>query len=72
MEDKKTHIKGKEVRRVAIVGKGMIENRRFAGELGRKLWLFDRLIWSVISYGVEIWRWKEKEKIEKLLDRYLK
>lgn len=25
----------------------------------RRLWLFDRLVWTVMSHGVEIWAWKE-------------
>lgn len=28
--------------------------------------IFDKLIWTVISYGVEIWGWKEREGMERL------
>jgi len=36
------------------------------------LWLFDRLIWTVLSYRVEIWGWKEREGIERIEERYLR
>lgn len=34
------------------------------------MWLFDKLIWTVLSYRVEIWNWQEK--VERLEERYLK
>ncbi|XP_076298035.1 uncharacterized protein LOC143217535 [Lasioglossum baleicum] len=49
-----------------------IGKRRFAKDWGRRLWLFDRLIWAVISYGVEIWGWKERAGLERLQERYLR
>lgn len=49
-----------------------IGKRRFGGDWGKRIWLFDRLIWSVMSYGVEIWGWKEREGIERVQERYLK
>lgn len=36
------------------------------------MWLFDSLIWTVMSYGVEVWGWKKKESMEKLEERYLR
>jgi len=57
------HIKDR-VRRAAA-GMGQIwglEKRRFGGDWGRRIWLFDKLIWTVLSYGVEIWGWEEREK----------
>lgn len=36
--------------------------RKFRKDWARRLWLFDRLVWSVVSYGAEIWGWKEKGK----------
>lgn len=39
---------------------------------GRRLWLFNRLVWTVLKYGVEIWWWKEREKVEKLEERCLR
>lgn len=49
-----------------------IGKRRFGGDWGRRLWLFDRLIWTVLGYGAEIWGWEEREEVEKLEERYLR
>lgn len=29
------------------------------------MWFFDRLVWTVLGYGVEIWRWRERERMER-------
>lgn len=29
--------------------------------------MFDRLVWAVFSYGVEIWGWAEREGVERYL-----
>lgn len=34
--------------------------------------MFDRLVWMVLGYGVEVWGWKEREGMEKLEERYLR
>lgn len=34
---------------------GGIEKRRFGGDWGKRVWLFDALVWTVITYKVEIW-----------------
>lgn len=31
-----------------------IGRRRFGGDWRRRVWLFDRLVWTVMGYGVEI------------------
>lgn len=49
-----------------------IEKRKFGKDWCRRLWLFDRLIWTVLSYGMEIWGWREREEIERLEERYMK
>lgn len=53
----------------AIIEKGF-------GRLGKedlgKMGVFDRLIWTVMSYGVEICGWKEKKGMEKVEERYLR
>lgn len=36
------------------------------------MWLFDRLVWSVVSYGVKIWGWKRRDEVERLQERYLR
>jgi len=40
--------------------------------LGRRIWLFDKLVWTVMWYGVEIWEWEEREGMESLEKRYLR
>ncbi|KYN11078.1 hypothetical protein ALC57_16779, partial [Trachymyrmex cornetzi] len=32
----------------------------------------NKLIWAMVSYGVEIWGWKEREVVESLQERYLR
>lgn len=32
-----------------------IGKRRFGKDWNRRIWLFDRLVWTVMSYDVEIW-----------------
>lgn len=39
---------------------------------GRRIWLFDTLVWTVVGYEVEVWGWKEREKMEKLQERFLR
>ncbi|EZA58505.1 hypothetical protein X777_14664 [Ooceraea biroi] len=62
------------VRRAAAIMEQIwgIGKRRFGKDWERRIWLFDKLIWTVIGYGVEIWGWKERENIEKLEERYLR
>jgi len=40
--------------------------RRFGG---KRVWMFDKLVWAVLSYGVEIWGRKKREEIEKVEER---
>lgn len=44
--------------------------KRFRGDWGKRLQMFDNLIWTVIS--TEIWEWKERKGIESLEERYLR
>jgi len=48
-----------------------IGKRRFERDWRRRIWLFDKLVWTMMSYGVEIWEWKEREGMEKLQERYI-
>lgn len=41
-----------------------IGKRRFRRDWGRRVWLFDVLVWLVMGYGVEVWGWKEREKVK--------
>lgn len=36
-----------------------IRKRRFGGDWGRRINLFDWLVGSVIGFGAEVWGWKE-------------
>lgn len=49
------HIK-ERIKRVATIMKEVWEigKRKFGKDWNRKLWLFDKLIWTVMSYGAEI------------------
>jgi len=49
-----------------------IGKRRFGKEWGKRMWLFDRLVWTVMGYGVEIWGWKEREDLERMKERYMR
>lgn len=46
--------------------------RRFKRNWERRVWLFDRLVWTVIRYGVEIWGWEERKEMERLKKNYLR
>lgn len=47
--------------------------KRFGKNWARRMWLFDRLVWVVMSYEkVEIWGWKERDKIEIVQNRFVK
>lgn len=47
-----------------------IGKRWFGGKVKRRLWLVDALVWTVMSYEVEVWGWREREKMEKVQERY--
>ncbi|XP_043276027.1 uncharacterized protein [Venturia canescens] len=49
-----------------------IGKNKFGSDWGRRVWLFDKLVWPVVGYGVEIWGWKGREIVERLLERYLR
>lgn len=34
--------------------------------------MFERLMWLVLSYGVVIWGWEERERMEKLQEKVLR
>lgn len=49
------------VRKAMVVMKEVwgIGKRRFGGDWKRRMWLFDRLVCTVMMYGAEVWGWKE-------------
>lgn len=62
----------KRKKTAAVMGEVWGIGKRRFGRDWRRIWLFDRLIWTVMSYGVEIWGWKEREKMERLEEKYLR
>lgn len=52
----------------AVWGIGM---KLFGKDCERRMWLFDRLVWTVLSYGVQVWEWKERALVERIQERYL-
>ncbi|XP_024875959.1 trichohyalin-like, partial [Temnothorax curvispinosus] len=66
-------IREKIKKAAAVMGKVWgIGKRRFGKDWGKRLWLFDRLVWTVLSYGAEIWGWREREGIERMEERYIR
>lgn len=67
------HIK-ERVRRAALaIGQVWgIGKRRYGKDWERRLWLFNRLVWTVMGCGAEIWDWKERDKVERLHERFLR
>lgn len=51
--DQEAQIREKE-RKTAVMGQVWGIEKRFGKDWGRRLWLFDRLVWTVMGYGVEI------------------
>lgn len=36
------------------------------------MWLFDRLVWTVMGYGMEVWEWKEGGELKRLEEKYMR
>lgn len=34
--------------------------------------MFDKSVWSVVGYGVVVWGWREIERVERMLERFLR
>lgn len=67
------HIKDRVRKAMGIMGQvWSIGKRNFGKDVRKRIWLFDALIWTVLSYGVEIWGWKERNKMERVEERFLK
>jgi len=68
-----SHIKERVAKAAAIMGQVWgIGRRRFGKDWKRRMWMFDRLVWTVAGYGVEIWGWKERERVERLQERFIR
>lgn len=69
----KAHVKERVKRAASIMGQvWRIGKRRYGRDWGRRIWLFDRLVWTVMGYGAEVWGWKERQKMEMLQERFLR
>lgn len=67
------HVKDRIKRTAVIMGQVWgTGKKRFRGDWNRRLWLLDRLVWTVMSYGVEIWGWKERERVDRIEEGYMR
>jgi hypothetical protein len=49
-----------------------IGERMWGGEFGRRMMMFESMVESVLTYGAEIWGWKEQEEVERVQEKYLR
>lgn len=49
-----------------------IGERLFKNDFKTRMKLFDTLVKSIISYGVEIWGWEERATLERIQNKYIK
>jgi hypothetical protein len=49
-----------------------IGERKWEGEFGRRMMIFESMVQSVLMYGAEIWGWKEQEEVERVQEKYLR
>ncbi|KYN14901.1 hypothetical protein ALC57_12893 [Trachymyrmex cornetzi] len=64
-ENKKKEKNERVAKAAAVMGQVWgIGKTRFGKDWKKRVCLFDVLIWAMVSYGVEIWRWKERERGE--------
>lgn len=55
MGGQEAHVRERRKKAAALLGRVWgIGKRRFGGDLGRRIWLFDRLVWTVMGFGAEI------------------
>ncbi|CAD6235380.1 GSCOCG00012420001-RA-CDS, partial [Cotesia congregata] len=72
-EQQDAHIRERVAKGAKIMGQVWgIGKGKFGKDWARRVWLFDKLVWPVMSYGVEIWGWKAREELEKIHDKYLR
>jgi len=49
-----------------------IGKRKFGRDWGKRVWMFDALIWAIMGYGAEIWGWRERRQMERVQEKFLK
>lgn len=52
--EQEAHIRERIKRAATATRQVWRRKKRFGKDWGRRLWLFDKLIWMVLSFGVEI------------------
>lgn len=71
--DQGAHVRERMANGARILGQvWSIGKRNLGDDWARRIWLFDKLVWSVMCYGVEIWGWKRREEMERIQKRYLR
>nr|XP_046472570.1 uncharacterized protein LOC124214348 [Neodiprion pinetum] len=67
------HLK-ERVRKAGVVMRQVwgIGRRRFGRDREKRIWLFDRLVWTVIEYASAIWGCREWRAVEAIQDRFLR
>lgn len=64
---KEAQVKDRVKRSAVIMGQVWgIRKRKFRGDWRRRLWLFNRSIWTVMGYEIEVWNWEERESAERV------
>jgi len=75
MKNNKDDAHIKEVKKRAAAAMAQIwgiGERKFGGDVDRRIMMFNILVKSILMYGVEIWGWEEKTEIESLQERYMR
>jgi hypothetical protein len=49
-----------------------IGERKWEGEFGRRMIMFESMVENVLMYGAEIWGWKEQVVVERVQEKYLR
>jgi len=49
------------------IGEGRVHSLAYADDS-----VVDRLVWTVVGYGAEIWGWRERETVERMQERFLR
>lgn len=70
-EGQEGHVREKVKKAMGMMVWG-IGKRKFGEDWKRRMELFDWLVDSVVGFGVEIWGWREWEKVERLQERYMR
>ncbi|XP_011881792.1 PREDICTED: golgin subfamily A member 6-like protein 1 [Vollenhovia emeryi] len=67
------HIREVTKRATAAMGQVWgIGKRKFGGDWKRRMKLFVALVRSIMGYGAEIWGWEERERVERVQERYIR